>query len=80
MPGAAETVKAVTHEWFTQQLIETVMSAMALKNSGNWSLQELEKLWSEEALTAAVLPRWHVDQNIKRSLGTKLGKQTQAAA
>jgi hypothetical protein len=80
VPGAAETVKAVTHEWFTQQLIETVMSAMALKNSGNWSLQELEKLWSEEALTAAVLPRWHVDQNIKRSLGTKLGKQTQAAA
>lgn len=80
VPGAPLTVKAVVHEWFTQQLIEAVMSAMALKNSGNWSMQELEKLWSEEALTAAVLPRWHVDQNIKRSLGAKLGKTTQVAA
>ncbi len=80
VPGAETVVKAVVHEWFTQQLIEAVMSAMALKNSGNWSIQELEKLWTEEALTAAVLPRWHVDQNIKRSLGSRLGKATVANA
>lgn len=80
VPGAPETARAVTHEWFTQQLIEAVMSAMALKNSGSWSMQELERLWSEEALTAAVLPRWHVDQNIKRALGQKLGKPAQQAA
>lgn len=80
VPGAEATVRAVAHEWFTQQLIESVMSAMALKSTGNWSMQELEKLWTEEALTASVLPRWHIDQNIKRSLGTKLGKATQAAA
>jgi hypothetical protein len=30
-------------------------------------------LWSEEALTAAVLPRWHIDQSIKRQLGHRLG-------
>jgi DNA (cytosine-5)-methyltransferase 1 len=41
--------------------------------AGNWSEQEVEKLWSEEALTAAVLPRYHVDERIKRSLGSKLG-------
>jgi hypothetical protein len=50
------------------------MSAMALRRtSAGWSIQELEKLWSEEALTAAVLPRWHIDVQIKRSLGLKLG-------
>jgi hypothetical protein len=80
VPGSDGVVKAVVYEWFTQQLIETVMSAMALKNTGNWSIQELEKLWSEEALTAAVLPRWHIDQNIKRSLGSKLGKASANAA
>jgi hypothetical protein len=80
IPGADKTIRAVVHEWFTQQLIESVMSAMALKNTGNWSIQELEKLWTEEALTASVLPRWHIDQQIKRSLGSKLGKATQAAA
>jgi hypothetical protein len=80
VPGAAKVVESVAREWFTQQLIEAVMSAMALKSTGKWSMDELEKLWTEEALTAAVLPRWHIDQNIKRSLGSKLGKSTQAAA
>jgi hypothetical protein len=79
VPGAEATVKEVVHEWFEQQLIETVMSAQALKSGGKWSIQELEKLWSEEALTAAVLPRWHIDQSIKRNLGVRLGSLKQAA-
>jgi len=49
------------------------MSAQALKTTGKWSLQELEQLWDEEALTAAVLPRWHIDQSIKRNLGHRIG-------
>lgn len=71
--GSKESIREVVHEWFEQQLVETVMSALALKGTGKWSLQELEQLWSEEALTAAVLPRWHVDQSIKRTLGQRLG-------
>lgn len=66
-------MKEVVHEWFEQQLTETVMSAQSLKNTGKWSLQELESIWSESALTAAVLPRWHIDQSIKRNLGHRLG-------
>jgi hypothetical protein len=73
IPGVKATVKEVVHEWFEQQLIETVMSAQALKSTGKWSLQELEALWSESALTSAVLPRWHIDQSIKRNLGHRLG-------
>lgn len=73
VPGAKGAVKEVVHEWFEQQLIETVMSAQALKSTGKWSLQELERLWDEEALTAAILPRWHIDQSIKRNLGHRLG-------
>lgn len=73
VPGAAATVKEVVHEWFEQTLIETVMSAQALKRTGKWSAQELGALWTEEALTAAVLPRWHIDQSIRRNLGHRLG-------
>jgi DNA replication protein DnaC len=73
VPGAENAVKEVVHEWFQQQLMETVMSAKSLKSTGRWSFEELEKLWSEEALTAAVLPRWHIDQNVKRNLGQRLG-------
>jgi hypothetical protein len=64
----------VVHEWFEQQLVEAVMSVMALRRTGAWSIQELEDLWSEAALTAAVLPRWHIDVQIKRALGAKFGK------
>lgn len=71
--GGSTLVKEVVHEWFEQQLIEAVMSAQALKQTGNWSINELEELWDESALTAAVLPRWHIDQTIKRTLGMKLG-------
>lgn len=73
VPGADGTVKEVVHEWFQQQLMEAVMSAKALKSTGRWSFEELEKIWSEEALTASVLPRWHIDQSIKRNLGQRLG-------
>jgi hypothetical protein len=71
--GARPTVTSVVEEWFEQQLVETVMGALALKGSPQWPIPELEKLWSEEALTAAVLPRYHVDVNVKRTLGAKLG-------
>lgn len=70
-PGGA--IEQVVREWFEQQLIETVMSAHALRKGGKWSTEEVCKLWDENALTAAVLPRYHIDISIKRTLGQKLG-------
>jgi hypothetical protein len=71
--GSGPLVKEIVHEWFEQQLIEAVMSAQALKQTGQWSMAELQELWNESALTATVLPRWHIDQTIKRTLGMRLG-------
>lgn len=79
VPGCRGAIEEVAREWFEQQLIETVMSALALKQGGKWSMQELAQLWDECALTAAVLPRYHIDMNIKRVLGQRLGKIAQAA-
>jgi hypothetical protein len=79
VPGGQAVIQDVVREWFEQQLIETVMSALALKQSGKWSMQELGELWSETALTAAILPRYHIDMNIKRVLGQRLGRIAQAA-
>ena len=71
--GARETVQDVVREWFEQQLIETVMGVQALRDARQWSVQDVDKTWSEEALTAAVMPRYHVDIAVKRALGAKLG-------
>jgi hypothetical protein len=79
VPGSNAVIQDVVREWFEQQLIETVMSALALKQSGKWSMQELADLWNETALTAAILPRYHIDMNIKRVLGQRLGRIAQAA-
>ena len=73
VPSAEVVIESVVKEWFQQQLVEAVLGALALRRSGNWSEQEVEELWSEAALTSAVLPRYHVDERIKRSLGSKLG-------
>jgi hypothetical protein len=73
LPAAEPVIEAVVKEWFQQQLVEAVLGALALRKSGNWSEQEVEALWSEDALTSAVLPRYHLDERIKRSLGSKLG-------
>lgn len=73
VPSAEPIIEATVKEWFQQQLVETVLGALALRKSGNWSEQEAEDLWSDAALTSAVLPRYHVDERIKRSLGSRLG-------
>jgi hypothetical protein len=79
VPGAHGAIEQSVHEWFEQQLIETVMSALALRQGGKWSAQELSELWSETALTAAVLPRYHIDLSVKRMLGQRLGRLITAA-
>ena len=68
----ATVIRDAVREWFEQQLIETILSAWALRHTGRWSMAELPQLWSDAALTAAVLPRYHIDVNIKRTLGQRL--------
>jgi hypothetical protein len=60
-------------EWFEQALIETVLGAQALRGARHWSIDDMDALLSEQALTAAVLPRYHIDIAIKRALGARLG-------
>ena len=56
------------------------MGMHTLKGSPEWDIGQIAKAWSEEALTAAVMPRYHTDVAIKRSLGAKLGSLKQAAS
>jgi len=51
------------------------MGIQALKGSREWTLQDLQSALSEQALSAAVMQRYHVSVNVKRELGAKLGKR-----
>lgn len=79
VPGAREPIENIVHEWFEQALIETVLSAHAL-HGPHWTPSDLQKLLNEEALTAAVLPRYHIDVAVKRAVGSKLGSLREKAS
>lgn len=72
-PASEKTVTDVVHEWFEQALVETVMGTLALKDAKYWSTDDVGKALSDEALTAAVMQRYHIDVSVKRTLGAKLG-------
>jgi hypothetical protein len=73
IPGAGEVVLDTVREWFEQALIETVIGTLALRGSREWSSSDIEASLSEEALTAAVMPRYHIEMAVRRALGARLG-------
>lgn len=72
--GVKDIIKEAVRSWFEQALTETVIGVQALKDSKEWSVEEIERALSEEALTACVMARYHVHNSVKRELGSKLGK------
>jgi hypothetical protein len=73
VPGARKDVTEACREWFEQGLIETVLGVQVLKDSREWPVEDIKKALSEEALTAVVMQRYHIDVAVKRALGAKLG-------
>ena len=73
VPGAQPVVQEVVREWFEQSLVEAVLSSNTLRNAQHWSIDDVQQMLSPEGLTAVVLPRWHIEQSIKRALGSKFG-------
>ena len=55
-------------------LVETVIGVQALKESKEWSVNDIQEALSEQSLTAAVMQRYHVNNAVKRELGSKLGR------
>lgn len=73
-PALTEAIEDAVHNWFEQALVETVIGVQALRNAKEWSPENIDAALSEEALTAAVMQRYHVHNSVKRELGSKLGK------
>jgi Histidine kinase-, DNA gyrase B-, and HSP90-like ATPase len=80
VPGARKDVSEVCREWFEQALIEAILGVQALKDSREWTVEDIGKSLSEEALTSAVMPRYHIDVAVKRALGSKLGSIKERAS
>ena len=73
-PGLENAVKEIVHQWFEQALVETVIGVQQLRGSKEWAPEEIEKALSPEALTSAVMQRYHVYMACRRELGARFGK------
>jgi 5-methyltetrahydrofolate--homocysteine methyltransferase len=49
VPGARPVVEQVVRVWFEQQLVEAVMGALTPRGSNLWTMQDLEKVWTDDA-------------------------------
>jgi hypothetical protein len=72
MPGLRETVSDSVHNWYQQALVETIIGLQALRGSKEWPMNQLQDAWSESALSAVVMQRYHPYMAIKRELGTRV--------
>jgi hypothetical protein len=79
-PNARIVVRDVVREWFEQALVEAVLGVQSLHGSQEWPVDAMGRAMSEEALTAAVMQRYHIDVAVKRALGAKLGTLKDKAA
>jgi hypothetical protein len=78
-PGLQGIVEEVVHQWFEQALVETVIGVLQMRGSKEWGPEEIERALSPEALTSAVMQRYHVYIACRRELGAKLGKFSAAS-
>jgi hypothetical protein len=74
-PGLQDAVKGIVHQWFEQALVETVIGIQQLRGSKEWGPEEIVKALSPEALTSAVMQRYHVYIACRRELGARFGKR-----
>ena len=72
-PGADQIISDEVRKIFEQQLMDSVTGALSLKGRSNWTRTDIEKAFSEEALTTAVSGRFFVMTELNRQLKNRLG-------
>ncbi len=77
--GVQPVAEDAVREWFEQALIESVIGVQSLRGSQEWSVEDIAKALGQEALTTAVMQRYHVDTSVRRALGSKLGSLKERA-
>jgi hypothetical protein len=75
VPSAKNKIEDTVREGYEQQLIETVVGLLSLRNRECWTQEQIEAAWSAEGLTSAVMPRSQilifVAPKLRMALGSK---------
>jgi hypothetical protein len=79
-PEAYSVITPLVKAGFEQQLIEVVYGALSFKNRSGWNPDDYKTAISPEALTTAVMCRFHLIQQVNRTVKNQLGKPESAAS
>jgi len=79
-PGARDVAETIVRGWFEQALVETVIGVEQLRQRKHWSPRDIQTALSPEALTSAVMQRYHIAIAAKREVSRRLGKPSRAAS
>jgi hypothetical protein len=71
-PGARDVAESAVRSWYEQTLIETVLGIQSLRQRKEWSPSDVERAISPEALTASVMPKYHVHSAAMREITRQL--------
>jgi hypothetical protein len=63
-----KAVRDMVYSWYEQALVESVLGMRALRNGKEWSDRDIDKALSPEALTAAVMQRYHIIASTREAL------------
>ena len=72
LAGLRDIIRDSVHNRNEQALTETIIGLQAVRGSKEWPADHLHEAWSESALSAVVMQRYHPFNAIKRELGTKI--------
>jgi hypothetical protein len=68
VPGGKQVIEKLVERHVEMALTETVLTFLGISGSKHWPEEALDKALSEEALTAAVMPRQHIVHNVETDL------------
>lgn len=72
------TIKQTVQSWISLQLTEAVVGILSLKGSPEWSSSDdIHRALSDEALTTTVMARYSAFSQMRRQLGSKIGRAEQ---
>jgi hypothetical protein len=75
-PNVASEIRDVVREWIGLQLTEAIVSITAMEGSVEWGSDVVRRALSEEALTAAAMPRYVMLKTINRALGARFSRRS----
>lgn len=73
-PAVDHKIVGYVEEWLEFQFIESIMTVRNLVNFRTWQPDDVSKALSPQALTTALMARFHIVERIKRSLNSDLAK------